>query len=92
MNYTTTIDVSDSGLVYKIPIRVVARERQKTIFGNVWCWRVEPEMFGPGRFFEQKGKMEIWITDDPRHIPVRARVNAEVGKVDIKLKEAANLK
>ncbi len=92
LNYTTTINVSDSGLVYKIPIRVTARERQKTIFGNVWTWRVEPEMFGPGRFFEQKGKMEIWITDDPRHIPVRARVNAEVGKVDIKLKEAANLK
>jgi hypothetical protein len=92
LNYTTTIDVSDSGLVYKIPIRVTARERQKTILGNVWWWRVEPEMFGPGRFFEQKGKMEIWITDDARRIPVRSRVSAEVGKVDIKLKEATNLK
>ena len=92
VGFTTTIDVSDSGLVYNIPIRVAARERQKTIFGNVWCWRVEPEMFGPGRFFEQKGSMQIWITDDPRHIPVRARVNAEVGKVDIKLKSADNLK
>jgi hypothetical protein len=92
LNYTTTIDVSDSGLVYKIPVRVTARERQKTVLGNVWCWRVEPEMFGPGRFFEQKGSMQIWITDDARHIPVRARVNAEVGKVDIKLKEATNLK
>ena len=92
LNYTTTIDVSDSGLVYKIPIRVTARERQKTIFGHVWCWRVEPEMFGPGRFFEQKGRMEIWITDDARHIPVRSRVSAEVGKVDIRLKEATSLK
>ena len=92
LNYSTSIDVSDSGLVYKIPIRVTARERQKTIFGNVWCWRVEPEMFGPGRFFEQKGKMEIWITDDARHIPVRSRVTAEVGKVDIRLKEAVNTK
>lgn len=92
LNFSTTIDVSDSGLVYKIPIRVVARERQKTIFGNIWTWRVEPEMFGPGRFFDQKGKMEIWITDDARHIPVRARVSAEVGKVDIKLKEALNTK
>ena len=92
VGFTTTIDVSDSGLVYKIPIRVTARERQKTIFGNVWCWRVEPEMFGPGRFFEQKGSMQIWITDDARRIPVRSRVNAEVGKVDIKLKEATNLK
>ena len=92
LGYSTTIDLSDSGLIYQIPVRVAARERQKTIFGDVWCWRVEPQLFGQGRFFEQKGKMEIWITDDARKIPVRARVNAEVGKVDIKLKEATNLK
>jgi len=92
VGYTTSVDVSDSGLVYKIPVRVAAREKQKSIFGDVWCYRVEPELFGPNRFFEQKGKMEIWITDDARRIPVRARVNAEVGKVDIRLKEAINLK
>ena len=92
VGYSTTINVSDSGLVYKIPVRVVAREKQKSVLGEVWCWRVEPELFGPGRFFEQKGKMEIWITDDARRIPVRAKVNAEVGKADIKLQEAINLK
>lgn len=92
VGYSTSIEVSDSGLVYKIPVRVAARERQKSIFGEVWCYRVEPELFGPNRFFEQKGKMEIWITDDARRVPVRARVNAEVGKVDIRLKEATNLK
>jgi hypothetical protein len=92
VGYTTAIDITDSGLVYTIPVRVAAREKQKTIFGEVWCYRVEPELFGPDRFFDQKGKMEIWITDDPRRIPVRARVNAEVGKVDIRLKDARNLK
>ena len=92
VGYSTTINVSDSGLVYKIPVRVAAREKQKSVLGEVWCWRVEPELFGPGRFFEQKGKLEIWITDDARRIPVRARVNAEVGKADIKLQEATNLK
>ncbi|HJS51048.1 MAG TPA: DUF3108 domain-containing protein, partial [Pyrinomonadaceae bacterium] len=68
------------------------RERQKTIFGEVWCYRVEPIVFGPGRFFEQKGKMEVWITDDARRVPVRARVNAEVGKIDVRLKSTKNLK
>lgn len=92
LGYSTTVNVSDSGLVYRIPLKVAARERQKTIFGQVWCLRVEPELFGPNRFFEQKGKMEIWVTDDARRIPVRARVNAEVGKVDIRLKDAQNLK
>jgi hypothetical protein len=92
VGYSTTFNISDSGLVYRIPVRVAARERQKTIFGDVWCYRVEPDVFGPGRFFEQKGKMEIWITDDARRIPVRARVNAEVGKVDVRLRSTKNLK
>jgi|SoiMethySBSTD1v2_1073268.scaffolds.fasta_scaffold340077_2 hypothetical protein len=92
VGYRTIFNVSDSGLVYKIPVRVAARERQKTIFGDIWCYRIEPDVFGPGRFFEQDGKMEIWITDDARRIPVRARVNAEVGKVDVRLKSTKNLK
>ncbi len=92
VGYTTGINVSDSGLVYKIPVRVVKRERQKTVLGNVWCFRVEPIVFGPGRFFEQEGRMEIWITDDARRIPVRAQINAAVGKVDIRLKSTRNLK
>jgi len=92
VGYKTSVDVTDSGLVYRIPVVVAAREKQKSIFGDVWCYRVEPELFGQNRFFEQKGKMEIWITDDARRIPVRARVNAEVGKVDIRLKQALNLK
>jgi hypothetical protein len=92
IGYSTTVNVSDSGLVYKIPVRVIARERQKTIFGEIFCWVVRPELFGRGRFFEQKGSMDIWITDDARRVPVRARINAEVGKVDIRLKETSNLK
>lgn len=91
VGYSTAINVSDSGLVYRIPVRVVKRERQKTVLGNIWCFRVEPLVFGPGRFFEQEGRMEIWITDDARRIPVRAQVNAAVGKVDIRLKRVSNV-
>ncbi len=78
--------VSDSGLVYKVPFAVTAREMQKTVLGNIWCWRVEPDIFGPGRLIEQKGKMVIWMTDDARQLPVRAEVQTSLGKVDIKLK------
>lgn len=78
--------VSDSGLVYKVPFAVTKRERQSTAtFGKVTCLRVEPDIFGPGRLIEQKGKMVIWMTDDPRHVPVRAEVTTDFGKVNIKL-------
>lgn len=78
--------VSDSGLVYRVPFVVAARETQSTIFGKIACLRIEPEIFGMGRLIEQKGSMTIWMTDDDRHVPVRAQVKSELGKINIKLK------
>lgn len=86
---TFQITVSDSGLVYKVPIRVTGREMQKTLVGRVMCFRVEPEIFGNNRLIEQKGQMIIWITDDARRLPVRSQIKAEVGKIEIKLKQVS---
>lgn len=86
------VEVSDSGLVYKIPVKVTARERQKSVLGSVWCFRVEPDLFGPGRLIEKEGSMIIWITDDAKRLPVRSQVNSSIGRIEIKLKTAKNLK
>lgn len=83
---TFVMQVSDSGMVYKIPVSVRAREQQKTVLGNVWCLRIEPDIFGKGKLIERKGKMAIWLTDDARHVPVRTTVDTEYGRIDIKLK------
>lgn len=80
------LSVSDSGLTYKVPFTVTKREIQSTIFGKVTCLRVEPDIFGPGKLIEQKGKMVIWFTDDARRIPVRGEVSTEYGKGIAKLK------
>lgn len=87
---TFELSVSDSGLVYRVPVRVTGREKKKTIFGKVWCYRVEPGVFGEGNLIERPGSMVIWVTDDSRRLPVRALVKANVGKVDIKLKKITN--
>lgn len=86
------ITVSDSGLVYRVPVRVTARELQKTIFGKIWCFRVEPDIFGPGGLIERDGRMSIWLTDDARRLPVRSQINTEYGRVEVKLKKAVNIK
>lgn len=83
---TFELTVSDSGLVYKIPVRVTAREEIKSILGRTWCFRVEPEVFGEKRFIEQKGSMIIWITDDTRRLFVRSQINSSIGRVEVKLK------
>lgn len=84
--------VSDSGLVYKVPFVVTGREIQDSVVGKKWCFKVEPEIFGTGRLIEQKGKMIIWMTDDDRHLPIKARVDSGYGQVDIKLKSATDPK
>ncbi|MET0752265.1 MAG: DUF3108 domain-containing protein [Pyrinomonadaceae bacterium] len=81
--------ISDSGLVYKVPVRVTARVKQKSILGTLWCFRLEPEVFGENRLIEQEGSMIIWITDDTRRIPVRGQINADIGRVEVKLKSVA---
>lgn len=84
-----TIKVSDSGLIYDVPVSVTGREQLTTVLGKkMWCLKVEPDIFGPGRLIEtQKGKMVIWMTEDDAHIPVRTQINASIGKAEIKLKE-----
>jgi hypothetical protein len=89
---TFIFTISDSGLVYDVPVRVTAREVQKTIFGRVPCFRIEPAVFGPGRMVESKGSMIIWITDDPRRIPVRSQIHTNFGKVEVRLRSVSNLK
>ena len=81
------LNVSDSGLVYQIPVRVTAKEKQNTILGKVSCFRIEPEVFGKGRMIESKGSMIIWLTDDNRRLPVRSQINTSFGRIEVRLKK-----
>ncbi len=84
---TFDISVSDSGLVYTIPVRVAAREQQNSILGKVWCFRLEAEVFGTKRFIEEEGNLTIWITDDKTRVPVRSQIRSSMGKLEIKLRQ-----
>ena len=81
--------VSDSGAVYRIPVKVGARKRMKTVVGRVQAVRVDIEIFGAERLVDRKGEMTLWITDDSRRLPVRARVNTDIGTLDINLKKVS---
>jgi Protein of unknown function (DUF3108) len=84
---TFEIFIGDGGRVYKIPVKVVEKKRMRTILGRLDVFRVNPELFGPGRLIdEEKGEFSIWITADARHIPVRGRIKTDYGTFDIKLK------
>lgn len=89
---TFEFKVSDSGLVYDIPVKITARELIKSELGKRWCWKVEPEIFGDGRIIEKEGKLTIWITDDIDRVPVLAKLDTKFGDVEIKLRQFENLR
>ncbi len=86
---TFDLSISDSGLVYKVPVRVTAREQRKSVLGKKWCFKLEPEVFGDDRLIERDGRMTIWITDDKSRIPIRANVDTSLGKIVIKLNKVS---
>jgi hypothetical protein len=81
--------ISDSGAVYRIPVKVGARKRMKSIVGQVQAVRVDIGIFGAERLVDRKGEMTLWITDDARRLPIRARVSTDIGTLDINLKKVA---
>lgn len=86
-----TVRLSDSGVIYQVPIKITARERVNTVIGKVWTLRLEPQIFGDKRPLAGNGKLTVWLTDDQRHLPVRTQIQAKIGKIEIKLKRAENL-
>ncbi len=87
---TFEIVISDTGQLFQTPIKVVKRERMKTTLGEINTLRVVPELFGDGHLIRGKGDITIWFSDDVRHIPVRAKINNNLGRLDIKLKSFNN--
>jgi hypothetical protein len=80
------IPITDSGRVFRISVAVVERKRIDTVLGRVNAFRVEPAMFGAANLSRSRGQLSIWITDDDRHLPVRAQLKVDIGTFDIKLK------
>jgi|SRR2546422_372741 len=80
------IPLTDSGRVFRMSIAVVERKGIDTVLGRVNAFRVEPAMFGANNLSRSRGQLSIWITDDSRHLPVKAQLKVDIGTFDIKLK------
>ncbi len=80
--------ISDSGRIYRVPVRVVGSKKIKSALGNVVATQIEIGVFGKDRPVEGDGQMSVWITNDKRRIPVLARIISDLGTLEITLKKA----
>ena len=83
------IEMSDSGRAVRVPVSVVERKRMKTPLGSVYALRVDAALFGERGMVRGEGRFSVWISDDNRHVPVRAQVKVDAGTFDIKLKRVS---
>ncbi len=82
--------LSDSGRVYRVPVRVVETKRIKSVLGNVFATRIDLEVFGKNRPVQGTGRMSLWLTNDKRRIPVLARITTDIGTLELTLKNATS--
>jgi hypothetical protein len=80
-----TFPVSADEENFQFEILVGKRESIKTECGKVKTVRLEPKLFGPGRFFKRQGEMTMWVSDDTKRTPLRLVAKTPKGTVTAKL-------
>src|SRR5262249_37930234 len=80
-----TFPVSADEENFQFEILVHKRESIKTDCGKVKSVRLEPKLFGPGRFFKRQVDMTMWVSDDTKRTPLRLVAKTPKGTVTAKL-------
>lgn len=78
------LTVADGGEAQEVTAEVQAQEQLQTALGARQAIRVEPKVFGP--LYKKKGRLLVWFSDDPEHLPLRIRAILSVGTITANLK------
>jgi hypothetical protein len=70
---STQLPISNGRRTAMVKLEAQEREDVKTPLGNFKTIRYEVSLMN-GVVYERKGKVFLWCTDDPRHLPVQFRV------------------
>jgi hypothetical protein len=81
-----TLDVNSGGKTWPLKVHVKRKKKVRVPAGKFDCLHIEPILAGEG-IFQQEGKLEVWLTDDHRKIPVLMRSRVMVGAFDAEMKK-----
>lgn len=74
------VPTHDNGKNYAMQVKVHRRERVTVDAGTFDCLVLEPLLLGEA-VFKQKGRLEVWVTDDPVKMPVLMKSQVLVGAI-----------
>ncbi len=80
------LDANSGAATWPLSVHVLSRETIRVPAGRYKCFRLEPILAGDG-IFQASGRLEVWVTEDPPHIPVLLRSKVLVGAFDAEMTE-----
>lgn len=76
--------------VWPLKIKFVGREQVTTDAGTFNCLKFRP-IVQKGRVFKHEEDLNVWITDDKNHIPVKGQADVLVGSIKMELTDYKGL-
>ena len=79
-----SLPICDAGETYKVQVSVGAPETVRSGLGDVRAFRVTPTL--PAEQAKTARRLTVWISEDPRRLPVKMQAQLAVGSFDLTLK------
>jgi hypothetical protein len=76
--------------VWPLKIRFIGREVITTDIGKFKCLKFRP-IVQRGRVFKKEEDLNVWISDDKNHIPMRVKADVLVGSIKMDITSVRNL-
>ncbi len=81
------LPINDGSKTADVRLEVQALETIRTPLGVHSAFRIEPTVFGG--LLKRKGRMQIWLSDDPERLPLRIKATISVGTITADLRSVA---
>ena len=76
--------------VFPVKIKFISREIITTDLGTFKCLKFRP-IIQQGRIFKHEEDLNIWISDDKNHIPIKGQADVLVGSIKMELTSYSGL-
>ena len=70
---------------WPLVVRVLRRDRVKTPAGDFDALLVEPMLRQEGLFIQKGNRLQVWLSDDSKHVPVLMKVEVFFGSITARL-------
>ncbi len=76
--------------IWPLKIRYIGKETITCDIGTFRCVKFRP-IVQKGRIFKREDDLNVWLTDDKNHVPLRAEAKLMVGSIKLDIVSAKNL-